>query len=317
MDNICLRTLKNIKRSLHSFKSEYKKEKIKNKTTLNEDKKLYIIRRIGNSGFFSNFFYVLGHLVYAEKKHYIPLIDMENYKTLYNEDVLCQGTNNAWEYYFNPKINISLSQAYNSKNIILSDNYYLSQYVPSYVGFKESDIKPNDIEKLHNIFFKHFEIKPEIIAARDSFVKQNFDSATIGIHLRGTDMFNCKGHPQPADLEKFLSALDEILAENNLAKIFLCTDETYYVDFLKERYGDKIITRDVYRAKGHAGNGIHLENKQNEREFHKYNLGLEVLLDSLILSKCQYLIYGNSNVPLSSIVFNNNKFTRTMHISRG
>lgn len=242
---------------------------------------------------------------------------MENYKTLYNEDVLCQGTNNAWEYYFNPKVNISLSQAYNSKNVILSDNYYLSQYVPSYVGFKESDIKPNDIEKLHNIFFKYFEIKPEIIAARDSFVKQNFDSATIGIHLRGTDMFNCKGHPQPADLEKFLAALDEILAENNLAKIFLCTDETYYVDFLKERYGDKIITRDVYRAKGHAGNGIHLENKQNERDFHKYNLGLEVLLDSLILSKCQYLIYGNSNVPLSSIVFNNNKFTRTMHISRG
>lgn len=316
MDNICLRALKTIKRNLKSINSEFKKEKITNKTSLNKDKKIYIIRRIGDSGFFSNFLYVLGHLVYAEKKKYTPVVDMENYKTLYNEDALCKGTNNAWEYYFKVKSGLTLGEAYESKNIILSDNYYLSQYVPSYVGFKEKVMTQKTVKKLHNIFFKYMEISPEIIRERDEFVKENFGANTIGIHLRGTDMFNCKGHPKPKDCDFFINALDEILKEDTEAKVFLCTDEEYYVNLLSEKYKDKLITRDVYRAKDHAGNGIHLENAENERTFHKYNLGLEVLLDSLILAKCQHLIYGNSNVPLSAIIFNNNEYQKTVHIGR-
>ena len=315
MDSICFRALKTIKRNVAYFKSDYKKERIRNKTTLNQDKTIYIIRRIGNSGFFSNFFYVLGHIVYAQKKNYIPVVDMENYKTLYNEDFLCKGTKNAWEYYFKEKSGITLTDAYKSRNVILSDNYYLSQYVPSYVGFKESLLTSKDITTLHDVFFKYNEIAPEILETQDAYVKENFGETTIGIHLRGSDMFDCKGHPKPAEVDNFLKKLDDIIENNSEAKIFLCTDENHYVSLLKEKYGEKVLTRDVYRSNDHAGKGIHLEDNQNIREYHKYNLGLEVLLDSLILSKCQYLIYGNSNVPLSAIIFNNNQFKKTIHIS--
>ena len=40
--------------------------------------------------------------------------------------------------------------------------------------------------------------------------------------------------------------------------------------------------------------GIHEMNIVNERSYHKYNLGLEVLNDAWCLAKCDYLLCGHS-----------------------
>ena len=45
----------------------------------------YIIRRDPGTGFFSNLTFVLNHLLIAKKFNFIPIIDMEKYKSIYNE----------------------------------------------------------------------------------------------------------------------------------------------------------------------------------------------------------------------------------------
>ena len=54
---------------------------------LNKDKIFYIIRRYPWAGFFSNITFILNHLKICKKMKFIPIIDMENYPTIYNEKI--------------------------------------------------------------------------------------------------------------------------------------------------------------------------------------------------------------------------------------
>ena len=52
---------------------------------LNEDKIFYVIKRTPGTGMFSNITFILNHLKICEKYNFIPIIDMENFITIYNE----------------------------------------------------------------------------------------------------------------------------------------------------------------------------------------------------------------------------------------
>ena len=76
---------------------------------LNPDKTFYVIRSIDNKNRFyigptnnllANYFYVLSHLVYAQKKGWIPVIDMLNYHVYNSLPYPVNGTMNAWEYFW-------------------------------------------------------------------------------------------------------------------------------------------------------------------------------------------------------------------------
>ena len=51
----------------------------------NKNKKFYVIKRTPGGGFFSNLLYVIVNLKIAEKNKYIPIIDMCNFPTNYNQ----------------------------------------------------------------------------------------------------------------------------------------------------------------------------------------------------------------------------------------
>lgn len=68
---------------------------------LHPDKTFYVIWvENGGSGFFSNVSNVLCHIKTAEQLGMIPVVDFENFKTLYNGQGPINNSHNAWEYYF-------------------------------------------------------------------------------------------------------------------------------------------------------------------------------------------------------------------------
>ncbi len=69
-----------------------------------ENKKYYTIIHPHPAGFFSDFFYVLGHMVIADKYGLIPVVDMERYPSLYQDDPPYNGISNAWEQFFTQTI---------------------------------------------------------------------------------------------------------------------------------------------------------------------------------------------------------------------
>jgi hypothetical protein len=66
---------------------------------------------------------------------------------------------------------------------------------------------------------------------------------------------------------------------------------------MKEIYKDRIISRDCSRFQG--------EILTNEK-YRGYVIGEEILLDGLILSKCDYFIGGSSNVSHAVLILNPN-----------
>lgn len=91
---------------------------------LNPDKVFYIIRRYPGTGLFSNLAYVINHIQIANRMGFVPIVDMKNYPTVYNEKKKIFGTYNSWEYYFEKLNNFDLDEVYKSKNIIMTDNKF-------------------------------------------------------------------------------------------------------------------------------------------------------------------------------------------------
>ena len=52
---------------------------------LNKNKIFYVIKRSPGAGMFSNLTFVMNHLLIAQRHNFIPVVDMENYPTIYNE----------------------------------------------------------------------------------------------------------------------------------------------------------------------------------------------------------------------------------------
>ena len=66
---------------------------------------------------------------------------------------------------------------------------------------------------------------------------------------------------------------------------------------MKAIYKDKIISRDCSRFHGDILKDVNYQG---------YNIGKEVLMDGLALSKCHYFIGGSSNVSHAVLIINPN-----------
>lgn len=300
-----------INKILGKMKSEYQKEYVIYPQNLFK-KHYYIIRREPpGAGFFSNFLYVVGQMEYALDKNYIPVVDMENYKTLYNEEQMIEGTNNAWEYYFSQPGQMSLAEAYASGNYILSNYIIYEKYMPCKDAGK-FEVDQKLLMRIAVDIEKYIHIKKDILNRVEKFVGEKFTGNVLGVHIRQTDskVFN-PGHKIGASLQDYLKAVQTIVEERTVDTIFVATDENGVLEILRERYGSKVISTDAFRGEKGTTEGIHLkEDNEKRRGSHKYRLGEEVLEDMLLLSKADYFVFGRSNVAATAMIFNNNQYKR-------
>jgi len=134
----------------------------------------------------------------------------------------------------------------------------------------------------------------------------------LGVHMRGTDKYIGAGKIGP---EQYFPLIDAYLAANEGAgkgsvKIYLATDDSGYEAALLAKYGDRVSQQvGVERASGndavwmaHSAEGSHRR-------------GLNVLLDTLMLAKCDYLLKSNSAVSEFALYFNANLITNSYDFS--
>ena len=50
------------------------------------------------------------------------------------------------------------------------------------------------------------------------------------------------------------------------------------------------------------------------RQSHEYKMGEEVIIDMLLLSRCDVLICGPSNVPFIAMIYNNNQYEEIYYV---
>lgn len=246
---------------------------------------------------------------YAVKKNYIPVVDQLNYMTEYTENVPVNGTKNVWEYYFLQPQKESLQRAYASKNYILSDYAIHSEELPyTEKNIDDYTINEAQLQKIHKLILNSIQLRPELQSHLDvkwEQFKSCYKGKIIGVHVRGTDKRTPPpGHYKAQGLDIYIKSVNKLCEKYPDSCIFLCCDEIKTIDVFAEQYGNRLFYNDVYRAKGNSNTGIHLENSNNSRGLHKYQLGLEVIMDTYMLARCDILVHTHSNVTNAAILLN-------------
>lgn len=245
---------------------------------LNPDKVFYVIwREKSHSGLFSNVFHVLAHLQYAKDLGLTPVVDMKNFKTLYNEPVPVDREYNSWEYYFEQPSRHTLDEVYRSKRVIFCYGANNSAF-GAYYDFART-------KKLANQFLR---IKENIRTKALDFAQRNFRGETLGVHVRGQEMKRAAGHPVPPSIEQMLDRAEGLLRAYPIDGIFVVSEERSYVDAFTQRFGDKVIATEAFRT--YETNAYTLP--EYPRPLHMYRLGLDLLVDTLLLAQCSYLLAG-------------------------
>ena len=251
----------------------------------------YIIRRLNTSvGLFSNYIVFAGQIKYALQNGWIPVIDMKNYPNNYLDPVLL-GKVNSWEYYFcQPIGGITLEEAYNSDNVILS-----SDTVPDFPNASmsfynnENNILDNwrAIVKLGLLRLQPI-IQEEISIIYNRLFSKN--DKILGVYMRGTDYINLKPayHPIPPSVELVFDTIEAVRNKWNYNKIFLSAEDYDTVVRFKEKFGNICVTTNRQY--------INYDGKTNLPKYHSnrpndfFLSGKEYLTDLVIMSNCNSLI---------------------------
>lgn len=258
-----------------------------------------IIKRTPGAGFFSNLAYVIQCLKFADKNNLIPIVDMENFPTNYNQNKNLMNKKNIWELYFEQTCKYKLKDVYKSKNVYISSKN---------LNFRLEIFKN---KKNKSLFDKYIKINNQILKKISEFKRINFKKQKIlGIHFRGTDQKIAPNHAYPPTIYEIEKIIEKKLFKENYDKIFLLTEQQSYYRYLKKKYCDYIISYDFYRS-----NDIN-DFTFNKRKNHKNLLGMENLIEAVTLSKCNEIVYCETNISLFSIFYSNFKIKK-LHINKG
>lgn len=302
------------------------RETIKHFGSSNPDKKIYVIRCINDKSRFyigpvhnllANYFYVLTHIHYAHENGYIPVIDQQNYPVYNSLEKPVNGTMNAWEYFWEQPGDISLAEAYKSKNVILSKRKWFYQWDMGYDAAKYRDAAV--INDLHRLTVKLNKATQEYVQQRYNELLED-QGRVLGVCFRyGGHSKNCtdhgNGHPIQPEIRELAEIVKQRMSEWHMDKVFFTSDSIESVDFFKQEFGNKIIIMPRIREK--EGQQVKMKDSAMYCENNIFNTTIDYLSEMELLARCDALIGSITSGLRYAIVKNNMNYNHCEILERG
>jgi len=256
---------------------------------------------VAGVGFAGNIFIIMSALHHLKNDEDRMYVDMETNECICTEhDVVLHDTMNSWEYFFNqiklnedePVVHMDIFQGkgdltYNNRDVYLT---------------------PDSFIELRTKFYKNFQIKDYINIIVDEFYDSKIKGKnTLGIQVRLTD-YTHGGHNFPP-IEKYIARIKQILEESpEIEQIFVATDDGKVIPVLEETFDIPIIYwGDMFRA---DDENLHLDphdRLHDDRELHRYNLGVECMKEIFTLTKCDHLLMAwTSSISIVASILSEN-----------
>lgn len=273
----------------------------------NRGKKFYIINKnepySGLACFIMN---ILGSIDYAERKGYIPIVDMQTMPNIYllEEEI---GIKNAWEYFFKQPCDYGLNDILDSKCVIRENATFAgtcarlpSKSVAFLLG------KEGDITYWRNLTKKYIRLNSKIEDSINEEYNRLFltSDRVIGAICRGTDYTYLRpiGHAVQPTTEEMIEKIKEMMHTNNCNKIFLATEDKTIFETMKSQLGDALCTN--RKSFIEYTGGLLGKSELNHRENTPYQEGMCYMTTLGLLSKCHCLCAGVSGATTVSLLFN-------------
>ncbi|MDR3347817.1 MAG: hypothetical protein LBN32_04310 [Helicobacteraceae bacterium] len=279
---------------------------------LNPDKTFYVIRITSKKvGLFAVFSIVLEHAIKAIERGYIPIVDLQNYKTAYNYDEPINGTMNAWEYYFRQPSNYTLEEVYKSKNVILCSLTPIADKAPPHLiefWTKNENIAPLSEFVCSKLLFNDH-VMDFCKAQRKSIIGDKKNVLCVcARHPEYGKNICC--HPLQPDSYELLKKAQECFEKWNMEYVFISTDYIGHVYIFKEIFKDKLLHIDFNNKKLFDASfyGSYSDVKETPREVSTYDVTLNYISEIWIASKCDAIVCAIANGAMAALELNNNQY---------
>jgi hypothetical protein len=259
---------------------------------------------------------ILNYVRYCEREGLTPVVHIDvscNTKFLDSD-----WGDNVWEQYFEPvgpysseTLQRMLTDPAHAQQV--SGLRYVDDTLPAKIKADRDSIfswtfgqwrtnAPEDIEawfeeqrrKGRESVRKHVRVKSHVMQKVDAFFEYEMRGKhVLGVHIRGTDLH----YAPPVSPAEYFGPIDRYLEAHPGAAIFLATDQLQYLQVMQKRYGKRVLSYACLRS---ATSTAPFEMEVGS----PYQKGEDVLIDILLLSKCEYLVRGASNVPETALYFN-------------
>jgi len=230
------------------------------------------------------------------------------------------GSLNPWEYYFEPLNEYSIEQAQQSENEnsdiflvgdldFILDNKFLIKNIHSYEPLLLWDLLGTDYESAHrkavnDVIESNVNIKREVLEKIEDFHNKHFpkEGEVVSVHVRGTDKkleYPHKALPIEAYIDSIRKYIDN---KSQPASLYIASDNNEaigkIINEFRERVNKIIVYPSVRMPKYFSKDPICLTSATGPKH------GEEVLIETVLLSKCNHLICTDSNVAATAIYMN-------------
>ena len=257
----------------------------------NPDKTFYVIGvHYPTAGLFAIVKSVFCHICYANQKGFIPVVDMQNFKSQLSDN---NDTNtNAWELYFQQPGGYNLQDVSKSKNIIKSSSLPFPEGVE--IGFN-TPMNDDFHNEFASLYEKYIVPTPEV----DTYAKKKREEVIgnkkniLGILCRGTDYADSKpsGHPIQPTAYQAVAKAKEVMNQYGYECVFLATEDKRIYNIFKEAFGEKLLFSGQKLYEGMNGKKF-LSELKVENYSEKWRNTVDYYSTIYILSKCDGLLTG-------------------------
>jgi len=267
----------------------------------------------GAAGFCALIVYALNGVRIALANNMLPVVNYDKQVNTYFYDP--GKGDNVWEYYFEPVMPVSYSQV----EQLLSSGAISRELIHTFPHDKTIKWHHEDPDRLATFWerdetenpaawmqakrdlgaeyvSRFVRVKPHVMAKVNGFFQEFIEPQyTYGIHIRGTDFCYAK----PTAPKTYFDAIHQHIRDHNQSnfKLFLATDQAQFVDMFQREFGDRLITYPCIRSNSEVP-AFRFQNVS------PYKKGEDVLIDILLLSKCNHLFKGAAAVGAIALWFN-------------
>jgi hypothetical protein len=144
-------------------------------------------------------------------------------------------------------------------------------------------------------------IRAALLERVDRFVEARFSEQTLGVQLRGSDKFDFGAGPnlgRKIPPEEYFPHIDAYLTRHPACgRIFVATDQRQWLQAVERAYPDRVISYSDRSLSDSEANRFHDADEKAAR-------GAEVIIDALLLSRCDHLIKCHAAVGEMALVLN-------------
>jgi hypothetical protein len=261
------------------------------------------------SGFFSNYRMILEDLIYNHENgmNRTPYIDwgqtawVEGYNPFEGQPITRKE--NPFDFWFEQTIPNSDDDVINYIPIV---SQTIIKHTLDYFGDNEQLNRQRLVEE------KYIKLKGEINEKIDMIYNQNFkNEVVLGVVARGCEFFHWHPQNNTPTIEDYIKDINKILQENpQITKIFLVSEDYNYINILNKEFTNSYYMRDVFRRTDESieyMNRVYLwPNMSTKRREQNKLLGEEVIIQTKLLGKCDYLYGAHTGVFCGAVLWGQN-----------